>query len=407
MFRQRILELVTQWAPYAAKQRVNKYNPVHKFVCDDIPAALEAWSPTASKYKFKGSDGQGNILAAPWFAVFNKEVTTRASEGYYLVYLLSEDLQSLVLEIGFGATQFERKFGRGKPFFEEVAKAVAHMRNSSQYLLPKALDVTLEKTNIQPVVLAASNEFNLRAYESCTIYSISYSVENLPVDEELKAHYLEYLRLYEMMVDSLLLGDVDDYIVDALDASELPAEIVVKQFMPRPPKKTPRGDASSSSGGRRYSKKSDKIGRLGEEWVFEFEKERLRKAGLEHLAEKVILHRNSATDRTPGWDITSVETDGTARLIEVKSSEGDTINDVILTKQEWDKASDPKRASRFYIYIVTNIVGGKPQLEILSNPWGYVQSKQLAITVESYCLSLRLSGKIAPASLTGPQIMYQ
>jgi hypothetical protein len=155
---------------------VNKYHPVHQLVCKAIPAALEAWSPTAFKYKFEGSDGQGNILAVPWFAVFNKEVTTKASEGYYLVYLLSADLQTLVLEIGFGATQFERKYGRGKHLFGEVDKAVAHMRTSSQYLLPKALDVTFKKTNVEPVVLETSDNFNLSAYERCTIYSVSYSV---------------------------------------------------------------------------------------------------------------------------------------------------------------------------------------------------------------------------------------
>jgi hypothetical protein len=113
-----------------------------------------------------------------------------------------------------------------------------------------------------------------------------------------------------MMVDSLLLGDVDDYIVDTLDASGLPAEIVAKEFTPRSPKKNPSGGATTSSGGRRRSKKSDKVGRLGEEWAFEFEKDRLCKAGFENLAAEVVLHRESATARTPGWDITSFETLG-------------------------------------------------------------------------------------------------
>jgi hypothetical protein len=49
---------------------------------------------------------------------------------------------------------------------------------------------------------------------------------------------------------------------------------------------------------------------LGEEWAFEFEKDRLCKAGFENLAAEVVLHRESATARTPGWDITSFETLG-------------------------------------------------------------------------------------------------
>jgi len=101
-----------------------------------------------------------------------------------------------------------------------------------------------------------------------------------------------------------------------------------------------------------------------------------------------VFHREDAVHRTPGWDVTSFFDDGRPKYIEVKSSEGDTINDIILTRNEWAKAQDPALANDYFIYLVTNITN-KPKIEILRNPANYVAGGKLDIEVESYSLSLR------------------
>ena len=106
MFTQALQELTTQWPEYRSRGTTNKDHPVHKLVVKNIPAILESWTPNAKKYNFVGSDDQGNILRSPWFATLNLDVTDSATKGYYLVYLLSADLKTLVLELGFGAYQF-------------------------------------------------------------------------------------------------------------------------------------------------------------------------------------------------------------------------------------------------------------------------------------------------------------
>ena len=73
--------------------------------------------------------------------------------------------------------------------------------------------------------------------------------------------------------------------------------------------------------------------------------------------------------------------------IEVKSTTGETLNEVILTVKEWQKATDDLLSNNYFIYLVTNVLT-KPDLEIIRNPSNYVQSKKLQITVESYSLSL-------------------
>ena len=87
-----VAELSNTWESYRARKTTQKSHPVHALVVDEIPAILESWTPNSDKYKFDGSDGKGNILRTPWFAVLNLDVTDSATKGYYLVYLLSADL---------------------------------------------------------------------------------------------------------------------------------------------------------------------------------------------------------------------------------------------------------------------------------------------------------------------------
>jgi len=388
MFKQQILSLISGWASYKSGKTTNASHPIHKLILDEIPNSLKDWTPSFQEFKFQGSDGQGNILSAPWVAVFNRNITESATKGYYIVYLLSEDLQRLVLEVGFGATQFEKRFGRGKNFYEAVDSAVVNMRLNSNHLQVDCLVNSSTRTNKEKVHLDTSGDFRLKAYEHCAIYSLTYQTSSLPSDEDLKRDYLEYLSLYDRMANSLLLAEVDDYVLETVELPKTTEALETIDFIIRPKKRVTKVSDGSRGSGYRRSKKSDKVGRLGEEFIFEYEKERLIANGFPDLAAKVIFHREDALNRTPGWDITSYFEDGSPKLIEVKSSEGDLINDIILTRNEWDKAQDPVLANSYFIYLVTNITD-KPKIEILKNPANYVSDGKLGISVESYSLSLR------------------
>ena len=262
------------------------------------------------------------------------------------------------------------------------------MRLNSNRLLADCLFESITRTNKTKVQLDSSGDFRLRAYEHCAIYSLTYQLSSLPSDEDLKRDYLEYLSLYDRMANSLLLAEVDDYVLETATPPKATEVVETVDFTVRSRKKTTKVSDGSRGGGYRRSKKSDKIGRLGEEFIFEYEKNHLIANGFPELASKVIFHREDALHRTPGWDITSYFADGRRKLIEVKSSEGDVINDIILTRNEWDKAHEPDLANDYFIYLVTNITN-KPKIEILRNPAKYVDDGRLGISIDSYSLSLR------------------
>jgi hypothetical protein len=378
------------WSDYHSNKTTDANSEIHKLVLKEYPLILESWTSDIKKYKFQGSDGQGNIIAAPWIAVFNRDITESASHGYYLVYLFSEDLQRLVLEIGFGATQFQKRYGSGKDFYVALDSSVNNMRINSSHLVSAHLNVSLNETNKTPVLLTHNGDKKLSAYEKCAIYSLTYDLRSLPDDDVLKSHYLEYLSLYEAMAESLLLADVDDYVLETLKVPETKVSLTDFHLRPAPRKISKSKDTQSNKGSFRRSKKSDKIGKLGEEFVYNYEVKSLQESGNLELASKVVWHRDDPLNRTPGWDITSYDAQGNLKYIEVKSTEGDSINEILLTRNEVEKLNQESLAKSYYIYLVTDITG-KPGIEVLKNPFEYLVKGYLSLQVETYSMSLRES----------------
>ncbi len=376
------------WEGYRSRKTTQKSHPVHVLVVDEIPSILESWTPNSDKYKFDGSDGKGNILRAPWFAILNLDVTDSATKGYYLVYLVSADMQHLVLELGFGAFQFETRYGRGKKMFNALDSAVVSMRINSQHLLEKSLTSTRSRVNAQPVELDNSKDFHLTAYEHCSIYSLVYKVSQLPSEDELKRDYLEFLNLYENMCTSLLLADVDSYVYEAIETESLTSNPELRDFEPRKFKKRKANPVTGTAGNHsRYSKKSDKVGKLGEKIVFEWEKKKLVDGGKVDLAAKVNWHREDATNRTPGWDITSYDLEGQEIFIEVKASEGKNIGDVELTINEWIQAGKCVDNGKYVVYLVSDVFSS-PVIEKVVNPAKLVSDGVLTLNIARYQLLL-------------------
>lgn len=383
-----VTRLIANWDEYHSRKTTDKNHPIHNLVLKELPEILKSWSPNPNKYKFVGSDGQGNILKTPWLATLNLDVTDSATRGYYLVYLISSDLKKLVLSIGFGAYQFEKQYGRGKKFFEALDDAVLKMRSNSNHLLAKSLVNTLPKTNVSNVILDNTGDFNLKAYEKCLIYSINYSLDNLPSESQMKQDYNEYLDLYNNLSDSLLLAEVDSYVYENIDEHHINSEVSLETFQPKIFKQ--KKNYSSQSTNRsynRYSKKSEKVGRIGEEIVFEFEKKKLTSIGHNELAEKINWHRNDLENRTPGWDITSFDVEGNEIYIEVKASESETISDVELTVNEWNQADKMIESKNYKIYLVTDVFQN-PVIRVIDNPAQLVREGTLTLSIARYQLLL-------------------
>ncbi len=383
-----LLQIVSGWPEYLATKKVDRDSPMHQLVVDAVPGELRSWTPDPDQFKFVGSDGQGNITLAPWFGVFHRQITETAQDGYYIVYLVSQDLERLVLEIGFGYTQFERVFGKNKKMLQALDVAVVKMQQSCLQMLEDQISSELKsRINSEPIRLADKQNSVHANYEKCGIYSLTYELDALPNEQSLREEFLEFLQLYTVMAESLLLPEVGDYAFEAIKDWEVKEEVAKRQqFHPHPTLKRKKDSNQISTGAiRRHSKRSDKVGRLGEECVYKDEVTLLGAAGRSDLAGKIIWHRQQKENRTPGWDITSFTPDGEIKLIEVKASEG-SIHSVSLTPNEWIKAKS--EGDSYYIYVVENLIKS-PTITELRNPAKYVADGMLEIKISEYELSLR------------------
>ena len=89
------------------------------------------------------------------------------------------------------------------------------------------------------------------------------------------------------------------------------------------------------------------LGRAGEEFVMMFERERLRSAGKEKLAERVE-HVSTTVGDTEGFDIRSFETNGSDRLIEVKTTAYGKQIPFFLSRNELRVSQ--KKAKAYHLY---------------------------------------------------------
>lgn len=387
MFTAAIRELQAGWEDYRAGTKTDKNHPIHQLVLYKFKEIVEEWIPNKDIYLVKGSDGQGNILRTPWIAVMNKDITTSATQGYYAVFLFDEELKTMILEIGFGANQFEKKYGTGKKYFEALDAAVKDMQDSSDYLLSRIAPDVKERIRKDRPSLDTQGDFKLRSYEKCSIYCLIYDLNKLTDDEFYKRDLLEILKLYGFMTGSLLLADVEDYVIDEFESPVLTEDFKAVEFEPRVIKVKSSSVEGGSTSAKRYSKKSDKVGKLGEEFVLKYERKLLTSVGMTELSEKIVWHREEPKNRTPGWDITSFDESGYPKFIEVKSSVKKTISEVDLTPNELAKLNEALESNNYYLYIVTNLLED-PKLEILRNPAKALNEGKLELSVATYSLTL-------------------
>ena len=104
-----------------------------------------------------------------------------------------------------------------------------------------------------------------------------------------------------------------------------------------------------------------KLGDAGEEFVMEYERFRLRRAGKRALAERIDRVSATVGDGL-GYDILSFETSGRERLIEVKTTSFGQMTPFFASKKEVDVSE--MRSTEFNLYRVFRF-GREPKLFVL------------------------------------------
>lgn len=159
-----------------AKGETFANNPFGAFVRDKIPQALynlEIFDKNL--YLIRGSVGQGNWALVPWVCIFNKQITTSATKGVYIAYLLSTDCNRLYLVFDQGCTDIRKN--------HSLKDTIQTLRNEAKNIC-NFVDNRGFRTDENIVLGDRLTELAL-LYQKGAVFYKEYNINNIPSDDEL------------------------------------------------------------------------------------------------------------------------------------------------------------------------------------------------------------------------------
>jgi 5-methylcytosine-specific restriction protein A len=171
-------------------------DPLYDLVTETLRDSIAAVVGNDPSYKLMSSVGAGNWAETVWAAVFDLNVTDRATQGYYVVYLFGADGDRVHLSLCQATTAVRESFG-GRAYLSVLrsrAESYAGMLGES---VPKGFVAG-------PIDLGGSKRSSLtRGYEAGSIVSIEYKRGNVPSDEIAAEHLRRMLGLYSTLTESI------------------------------------------------------------------------------------------------------------------------------------------------------------------------------------------------------------
>lgn len=174
------------------KQKFHSSLESYQIVCKDIPQILkENITADQDNLKIQGSIGQGNFANYPWIGIFNTKVSTGATVGYYIVLLISDDLQQLYLTLNQGSTiQSKEEHKRISNYIYSVSDTIPGFVKGK---LPEgSLVVNLKKNN---------GNKNGKKYEETNLFYRAYDINKFD-ESDFYQHLNKLVMAYQNYVHS-------------------------------------------------------------------------------------------------------------------------------------------------------------------------------------------------------------
>lgn len=187
-----------------------KQNELAGFLRNEIIEIILKEVPRLKKeyYVFKGSPGAGNWAEVPWISIFNKNITSTAQKGIYIVFLFSSDMKKVYLSLNQGYT-----FYKENGLIDRIEELSDSIRNfvASKYN---------RKDLIKEISLRSDGDLG-KGYEKANIISKIYTLEELRNgDLNIKKDIEYFLEIYDYIYNLLPKGDINIFYKDLLKKVE-------------------------------------------------------------------------------------------------------------------------------------------------------------------------------------------
>ena len=205
--RDSFIKLMSEYQDvYDEVVRTNKFShPFSQVITKDIPNDMRKLVELPQEiYKVVGSNGNGRWTLVPWISILDKRITNSAQKGVYIVYLLNKDTKKLYLTLQQGATSVSQGTNgtSDKVTFTGIAGS-----NSKKALdqLNKNTEMIRQMIN-NPKAPIGVTMTGSKSYDSSSIYSIEYSLENFPDEQKLKSDLELIIDLYSDYYNKVFLN---------------------------------------------------------------------------------------------------------------------------------------------------------------------------------------------------------
>ncbi|MCS0823914.1 DUF3578 domain-containing protein [Cytobacillus firmus] len=175
--REKLIRIMNQYP--SAKREPFGGHSLGPFVRNDVTAVINNLPfIEPSEYVVTGSVGQGNWASVPWIAIMNRKITVSTQRGYYIVYLFSEDMQSVYLTLAQGVTETSK---------EEMIRIKAKIRES----IPSSSKVKIDDH------ISLGDSKKARDYALSTAAYIHYAAGHIPEESTMVNDLKEMIHIYE------------------------------------------------------------------------------------------------------------------------------------------------------------------------------------------------------------------
>lgn len=173
----------------------------YQFLRDDIPATIyETGLVDKKDFLVSGRAGAGNWAMVPWIAIFYKSITTRATTGVYIVYLLSKDTKRLYLTFNQGCSDIRATHSKKETIaiMREKARDLQTRIDSRGFLTDENINLGENLTELAEL------------YQRGTIFYKEYQQGEVPEDAELYQDLSKMMEIYKDYIAIWSSGNKDD-----------------------------------------------------------------------------------------------------------------------------------------------------------------------------------------------------
>lgn len=171
-----------------AKKSAFSGSPFGTFVRSEIPNVIyNTGLVDPQGYLITGSVGQGNWATIPWICIFDRSITTSATKGVYIVYLLSKTGDSLYITFNQGCTDIRNTHSKQDTIkiMREKAADIASRIDSRGFNTDENINLGQGLTELGEL------------YQKGTIFYKEYHKEAVPSEQELQTDLSKMMDIYK------------------------------------------------------------------------------------------------------------------------------------------------------------------------------------------------------------------